>query len=302
MSSALTIVSWCPGGPCDPCQCSWKRYSDTTTLKYVTGLPAWDPTVTYSPGQQVEYLELPFQAGSPTLGVNPVTAGYPAWTSLDTTLLPLDQSQLCAPHWGVGGIAVGSGHAPGDIINGYIDVPLLGSWAKNGDSSLITAPPGLPPAVHVIYQGVNVFTFDPGPGTIIDFLATGNTIDRASGNVTGAPFSTGRFEGNGPGGVAIYGGAWSAKARLTLPNCIFLDGTNAHIDGPYNCVLPYTGPIPDPATLAQVSPTGDASTTGPVVFSELYNDSGGIWTDTGLTFNLAQTASLGLLIYYLHAH
>jgi hypothetical protein len=302
---SLLIESWCASSnPCGFCACLWKRYSDTASFKFATGLPAWSVTVSYAPGAQVEYLEQPFQADSPTLGVNPVDAGYPAWTLLDTTDMPLDQAQLCAPYWGVAGIAVGSGHAPGDIVSGLFDVTLLGSWANIGDSALPTAPPALPPALHVIYQGVNVFTFDPSSGTIINFVATGNAIDRASGIAGGISDPTiGLFQNTGPGGVPIYGGRWGALARITRPGCVFLDTSNSHFLAPWNCVLPYTGPIPDPATVTQLTPSSDLSSTGPIIFSDFYDDDAtpGVWVDSGIAFNLAQTASF-LSPYYLHAH
>jgi hypothetical protein len=303
---SLLIQSWCAAeNPCGICFCPWKQYDDTVTFKFLTGYPDWDPAVTYAPGALVSYFQQPFLAVDPVLGVDPNTGGFTEWALQDTTDMPLDQTQLCAPYWGVAGIAVGSGHAPGDIVSGLIDVTLLGSWANLGSSTVPTSPPGLPPEVHVIYQGVNVFTFDPASvgATIIDFLATGDSIDPASGFVSGAfgP-GVGQFQGNGAGGVPIYGGAWTALARLTIPGCVYLDSSNAHIIDSYNCVLPYTGPIPDPATVAQVTPSSDTSSTGPILFSDFYENTTGVWVPTGSSLNLAQTGSLLFLEYYLHAH
>ena len=150
MSSALTIVSWCPGGTCDPCK---------TTCKW--GVLESDGTVT---GPEEGFILA--DDGSIDIIKN-------------FCINPLGGSFFL----GMGLVAASGGEA-GDIVDGYLDLNLSGRWVGPAPPTSVPAMPDPVQLLKVQFSGDFWTTYDPGTGVISGFSATTDlSTHDASGSV-----------------------------------------------------------------------------------------------------------------------
>lgn len=132
-----------------------------------------------------------------------------------------------APFWGIG-LQASASVTPGDLVTGY----LFGGGSGLGSSAVLDGQ------LLVDYEGATAFSISLGGATITSF-GTDGTV-------------------------------WSANVRVSVPSCIMLDpakdrttrNSNAVV-GFVNCVLPYTGPIPDIAF--SIAPTFNNTGTNETV-------------------------------------
>lgn len=172
------------------------------------------------------------------------------------------------PYFGLG-MNTDSEAASGDIVSGYLDVGMSGSWAEfTTDSLYLPTFPinGYPPALHWMYLGSSIASIDPASGTLNDFSAF------SSGSGTDAS-----------GASYVYGG-WTASSRVNITSLVKLDPTLDDYFAGRHAVLPYTGPIPTDAMTIALSVPDSAST--PVFFATPSENSAGlgdppIWVPTG---------------------
>ncbi len=150
------------------------------------------------------------------------------------------------PIWGLE-LLDSSGVQPCDSTTGYVDISIGGTWYSLSNS-ILPAPPLFPGSVYFRFQGVLIWTFDPGMGAVVDFFAT-------------IPVNTGF---HAAGGAAIYSSAWSSTARFSESGVELATVDNPYHTGPdpskwvqtdlaqdptaphpyYHAVLPYSGPDP----------------------------------------------------------
>jgi hypothetical protein len=157
----------------------------------------------------------------------------------------IDQARVfCgAPFFGMGLTSESPLAAPGSIVNGSVRMDIGGVWSAfglntdtfGGTVPYPSSPPQFPPAVPVMYAGVPVFLIDPSAGVITNYSHGAYTNEGTFIVVGGSPYPVGPF-------YTTMG--WIASSKIIFPNCIMLDPAKDKIVAPYNCVLPYTGPLP----------------------------------------------------------
>jgi hypothetical protein len=239
-------------------------------------LPTYCPQTKCDPCKSCHWIPSTFTIPSDYKIVDPGHA--------DDGALNQDTTFCGEPFWGMGLKAVTVG-APGDLVSGYIDISILGTGGvfsgeiiltttatATGICPPFTSPPnGWPPAIPVIYEGVTIFSLNSALGTLTSF-ADGLSL-------------TGGGSGIANDGRVYQHPSWSGISRLTFANCIMLDAALDQITGLFNCVLPYTGTIPDP--VFSIAPTCASSSASGLTLFITQADAGYtlIGAGPGLTWN-----------------
>ena len=156
MSSALTIVSWCPGSTCDPCinACKW-------------GVLESDGTVA---GPDEGYVLA--DDGSIDIVKN---------------FCPNSVAPGVSFFLGMGLVAAFSGLA-GDIVDGYLNMELSGRWVGAVPPTSVPTMPDPVKLLKVEFSTDFWATYDPGAGTISGFSAT---TDLSTHDASGAVVQSG---------------------------------------------------------------------------------------------------------------
>jgi hypothetical protein len=174
--------------------------------------------------------------------------GHPLYY-LDDGTINQPKTFCGVPYWGLG-MDTDSGAAPGEIVSGFIDIEMTGSWAAfTTDLFFLPTSPinGYPPALDVTYLGSSVLTINPAGGELLDFTAS----------LTGG--------GNDASGIQYAYGAWAGVSRVSFSTCVKLDPSLDDYFSGRHAVLPYTGPIPADARTLIVTIPNTAST--PIFFA-----------------------------------
>jgi hypothetical protein len=135
-------------------------------------------------------------------------------------------ASLCGhPYWGLGCRAVTAG-APGDIVDGYVDLTLTGEYFRN----VALPPPTLLTQV-----------WDPGTVASVTFLGSFDPLSGTPSSFSQTPAIPWRDPGSGSNH-----GTWTCNSALTVHGCVMLGGPGDQIASPCDCVYVSTNTIPNP--------------------------------------------------------